>query len=87
MIKFRSRTEDGEITPEISLATYLATLYTAPQQALPPARRSVPTEEGDTISIEQLNLARKRLSRNKAIGIYLLPDKHFHNEILWAEMS
>ena len=32
-------------------------------------------------------MARKKLSRNKAVGIDLLPDKHFHNEILWTEMG
>ena len=86
MIKFRSRIENGNIIPEISLADYLETLYTNRDLALRPIVRSE-FNQLDIITIEELLAARGKLSKHKAIGVDLLPDKLFHNNILWKTME
>ena len=86
MIGFRSNIEDNNIVPEISLASYLRDLYTDPNLALQPIRRTA-TDEEDEITEGELNIARHKLSHNKAIGVDLLPDKFFHNNVLWMNMK
>ena len=88
MKKFRSKVENGKIASEIPLAEYLASLYTDPVRSLARLmQRTAPLEDEDIIEEAELNMARKKLSRNKAIGVDLLADKQFHNDILWDEMK
>ena len=82
MIKFRSRVEDGIIIPEIPLSDYLSGLYTDPNLALGPIHRT--QSDPDVIITEgELETARDKLSRHKAVGIDLLRDMEFHSEEIW----
>ena len=86
MIAFRSRVEGGNIIPEASLTEYLQTLYTNNQLALGRPIRTESREE-DLFSEEELEVARQRLSRHKAVGIDLLRDMVFHDTVLWDKVK
>ena len=82
MLSFKSRVVDGAITPEASLPEYLGQLYTDQDLALERISRTHYDIE-DEISEAELEISRQKLSRHKAVGIDLLKDMIFHDDVLW----
>ena len=46
-----------------------------------------PVTDDDLISEAELNVAREKLSRNKAVGLDQLKDRHFHNDLIWEKIQ
>lgn len=86
MIHFRSRIEDDRICPPQPFHEYFAELYSRPDLALPRIRRTQSSAEV-IITEGELEVARSKLSRHKAVGIDRLADMRFHDDVLWDQVK
>ena len=86
MVQFRSSIENGLITQPQPFPEYFADLYTRPDLALPRIRRTQSSAEV-IITEGELEIARSKLSRHKAVGIDRLADMRFHDDVLWDQVK
>ena len=86
MVHFRSSTENGLIIPAQPFPEYFADLYTRPDLALQRIRRTQSSEEV-IITEGELEIARSKLSRHKALGVDRLADMRFHDDVLWNQIK
>ena len=86
MVQFRSEVQGDQVIPAENFADYFANLYTCPQPALSPIPRTQSSAEV-IITEGELEAARAKLSRHKAVGVDRLADMKFHNDILWDQIK
>ena len=86
MQHFRSEVDGDHIVEAQPFIEYFADLYTRPQMALRRIHRTQSSAEV-IITEGELEVARTKLSKHKAVGVDRLADMRFHNEVLWDRIK